>query len=133
MTRPNLRIEVRVIPGSEQRYETAGDYYEDADGVWQFRISRMGNRLYEMLILIHELTEWAMCEAVGIKEQDITDFDVQFEKDRAEGKHSPTEEPGDSPLAPYTHQHRCATKVERLACKFFGIRWDVYDRAVEKS
>ena len=134
MNRPNLRIEFRVIPASEQRYATCGDWWQDSDGVWQFRVSRMGNLFYEILVLIHELTEWAMCQVAGITVEEVDNFDIQFEKEREEGKHSPEAEPGDSPLAPYTHQHRCATRVEMLAAVMFGVDWDLYSKAaVEKS
>ena len=133
MKRKSLRIDFRVIPSSEQRYSTSGDYWQDADGVWQFRVSRMGNLFYEVLVLIHELTEWAMCQVLGIQEPDIKAFDEKFEAERERGEHSASAEPGDDPRAPYRYQHQCATKVERLAAKFFKVNWGAYNRSVEGS
>ena len=132
MKRKNLKINFEVIPSSQQRYPTCGDYWLDEKGVWQFRVSRMGNLFYEILVLIHELTEWAMCEVIGIKETDIMKFDEMFEKERAAGLWK-DEEPGDDDRAPYRYQHQCATEVERLAARFFKVKWDIYATAVEKS
>lgn len=133
MKRKNLQICFKVIPAKEQRYPTCGDYWQDADGVWQFRVSRMGNLFYEVLVLIHELTEWAMCQVIGIQEPDIKAFDEKFEYEREEGKHSQSDEPGDDERAPYYYQHQCATKVERLAADFFKVDWGAYNRSVEES
>ncbi len=133
MKRKNLEIHFKVIPSSEQRYETCGDYFQDENGVWQFRVSRMGNLFYEILVLIHELVEWAMCTSLGITEHEITKFDLKFEKERAAGKHGRSDEPGDDSHAPYYWQHQCATKVERLAAEMFKVKWSVYSSAVENT
>lgn len=130
--RKPLEIHFKVIPASEHRYPTCGDYWLDEDGVWQFRVSRMGNLFYEILVLIHELTEWAMCQVIGIREPEIKRFDEMFEAERAAGKWK-DEEPGDDPRAPYRYQHQCATKVERLAAELFKVDWSAYDRAVSDS
>ena len=128
--RKRLRINVEVIPLREMRYPSAGDYWLDKDGVWQFRIVEMHNLLYVVLILIHELFEWAGCRVAGIRMEDIDAFDMKFEQDRDKGLHSETEEPGDHKDAPYRAYHRAATRVEKLACRLYGICWEIYDRAV---
>ena len=128
----DLEIHFKVIPSSEHRYPTAGDYWLDAEGVWQFRVSRMGNLFYEILVFIHELTEWAMCQVEGIREPDIKAFDEMFEAERAAGKWK-DEEPGHDPRAPYGYQHKCAEKVERLAAEMFKVDWSTYDRVVNES
>jgi len=133
MKRKPLRINFQVIPSREQRYPTVGDYWQDKDGVWQFRVSRMGNLFYEILVFVHELVEWAMCESVGIREQEITDFDVLFEAERTAGWHKKNEEPGDDVRAPYRVMHKAATRVERLAAKMFGVGWGLYSKAVDNS
>ena len=133
MKRKNLRIEFQVIPSSEQRYPTCGDYWEDKNGVWQFRVSRMGNLFYEILVFVHELTEWAMCQVAGIREPDIKAFDEKFEKERKHGFQTAEAEPGDDKRAPYRHQHEAATLVERVAAVCFNVDWDFYSQAVEKS
>ncbi len=91
----------------------------------------MGNLFYEVLVLIHELVEWSMCQAIGIPEPDIKAFDEKFEAERAAGKWK-DEEPGDDPRAPYRYQHQCATKVERLAAELFKVDWGSYCSAVER-
>ena len=132
MKRKNIQINFKVIPGSEQRYETTGDYWEDEKGVWQFRVTRMGNLFYEVLVLIHELTEWAMCQSLGISEPEIKAFDEMFEAERKAGKWK-DEEPGHDPRAPYLYEHRCAEKVERLAAEMFKVDWSRYSSEVNES
>jgi hypothetical protein len=131
MNRPNLRIEFRVVDSSEMRDIQADDYWEDENGVWQFRVVRMGNLLYEIMVFAHALTEWAMCQVIGISEPEIKSFDDKFLAEQAEGKHGKDEEAGDDQLAPYRHEHQCATKVERLLARLFRIRWTTYCKAVE--
>jgi hypothetical protein len=86
----------------------------------------MGNPDYEALIFIHEFVESYLCWKAGIKENDITDFDVWFEKEKIEG------EPGDDPRAPYFIQHQIAGEFEKDFCRRLGIKWEDYDRAVEE-
>lgn len=121
-------IAVRVIPHAEQRYPTVGDYWQEADGTWQIRISRMSDPRYEMLVLIHELHElrWALDHGVTMEE--IDDFDIAFEKARAAGDE---DEPGDDPRCPVYEGHQQATAVERVAAALMGVDWNTYAEAVE--
>lgn len=128
-----MKINIETCPLSKMRYPTAGDYWKDKKGVWQFRILEMHNPLHEVLILIHELVEWSMCLVCGISFESIDSFDIQFEKDRSAGINSSDAEPGDHPLAPYHHQHQCATRVEKFVCRIFGIDWGVYSKVVNNG
>ena len=123
-------INIKVIPHCCQRYETPGDYWIDKEGVLQVRISRMGNRLYEFLVLFHELLEWFMCEQAGIPIKDIDAFDIKYEKERDKGLHSKFSEPGNHPKAPYGFAHRFATKMERIVADKLRVRWEFYSLAV---
>lgn len=122
-----MKYAIKTIPHSEQRYDTSGDYWIDAMGVHQFRISSMGNEDYEFLVMVHELIEQYLTQKRGITEQSITEFDVQYEKDRPEGD---TSEPGDSLESPYQNEHNLATGIERILCAAMGIKWEDYDSSV---
>lgn len=124
------RIICESIPHSEQRYDTCGDYVEEYDE-WYFTISKM-KADYEFLVLMHELTEWYLTQKRGIKEQDITKFDIKFEEDRAKGLHNEIEEPGFHKDAPYINEHKFATKIEKLLAKELGINWNEYDKTILK-
>ena len=126
MNRPNLRINFKVVDASEMRDCQADDYWYDSEGVWQFRVVRMGNLLMEILVLIHALVEWSMCEVIGISEPEIKAFDDKFLADQAAGKHPENDEAGDHPDAPYRAQHIAATRAEKVVCRLFGIKWSVY-------
>ena len=75
-----MKINIQTIPNNEQRYITTGDYWIDSDGTWQIRVSDLGDWKKELLVAIHELAEQAICLSKGIKEEDISAFDIEFEK-----------------------------------------------------
>ena len=122
-----MKINIQTIPNSEQRYITTGDYWIDSDGTWQIRVSDLGDWKKELLVAIHELAEQAICLSKGIKEEDISAFDIEFEKNRTEGNF---DEPGDDRNAPYADEHCIATSIERLMSVSLGLKWKDYDDAV---
>ena len=120
-------IRISSIPQEKQRYITAGDYFE-VEGVEEIRVTEMHDDRMEFLIGLHEMVEWYLTEQRGIKESDISKFDIQFEEDRAKGLHTEEEEPGDDKTAPYYREHQFASCIERLMCAELGISWQEYER-----
>src|SRR5271168_4141167 len=98
-----MRIVIETIPHASQRYPTCGDFWRDADGTLQIRISDLGNARAETLVAIHELVEQTLTEAAGITNQQIDEFDMG---------HPELDDPGASEHAPYHLQHTAATAVE---------------------
>ena len=125
-----MDIHIQTIPHKQQRYETVGDYFANSDGSTEVRISDMGNEDYAFLVALHELIEFWLTQKRGIKEEDITAFDIMFEEERKEGKHSAEDEPGDDPRAPYRDEHRIATIIEMLIARELEVDWFKYDEAV---
>lgn len=126
-----LKINAITIPHNKQRYSTLGDYFTDENGVEQFRVSDLGDYRMELAILVHEIVENYLCKYKGIKEQDIMNFDLMFEKERDEGKWT-DEEPGDDPRSIYNKEHQIATFIERALISYFGINWEDYELACNK-
>ena len=131
---------ISTISHNKQRYPTVGD--------WHFRklteyidhldiyVSRMNNTDYEFLVGIHELIEAYLCRKRGIKEEDVTKFDIYFEEHREEnqklfGDDFPIE-PGNDSMAPYFLEHQFATKIEKLVAAELEIDWDEYDKTVNE-
>lgn len=127
-----MEINFKVIPHKEQRYDTVGDYWLDSKGVMQFRVSAMGNPLYEQAVFLHEFVEWSLTQARGITEQSITNFDEMFETVR---KIAPNvigdQEPGHMVSAPYHAEHVFAEKLERQFTEEHGLDWKDYENNVE--
>lgn len=122
-----LKIEIKTIPDTEQRYDTVGDYQTKADGSQTITVSDMADSRYEFLIALHELIESYLC-----KERDITDamidaFDMEYERTREPG--NVDDEPGDDSTAPYHQEHLFATKMEKLMAQELGVDWEEYVRA----
>lgn len=124
-----MKINVETIPHTEQRYPTVGDYWDDPDAVVQVRVSAMKDWRYEALVVIHEMIEMFLTKHRQIAEQDISDFDIRFERSREEGL--VTGEPGDHVNAPYRREHFFATNLERLLAAELDVDWFEYDRDVE--
>ncbi|MBV9499817.1 MAG: hypothetical protein JO138_10630 [Acidobacteriaceae bacterium] len=122
-------MEIRTIPHSEQRYETCGDYWVDENGVQQVRISELNDWRYEVLIAVHEIVELSLARQRNIDEDEITNFDVNFEQ--AKGKGECFGEAGDHVHAPYRKEHFFATNIERLFAAELGVDWFEYERYVD--
>ncbi len=124
-------IHIKTIPHPEQRYPTTGDYWRGESGAEEIRVSDVGNPDYEFLVALHELVEWYLTEKRGIREEDVSAFDIQFEKEIKNGAHSPHAEPGFDPRAPYKKEHMFATKIEKEIAEELGIDWETYSERLE--
>lgn len=124
-----LRMHIETIPHESQRYPTVGDYWLDPEGVEQIRVSEMMDWRYEVLVAVHEIVEMALTRQRGIDEERITEFDIKFEQNKAQGIVSG--EAGDNVNAPYRREHFFATNVERLFAAELGVDWFEYDRYVD--
>jgi len=125
------KVEMQSIDHQEQRYETVGDYWEEG-GSLHFRVTDTGNWKYNYLVLLHEFVELALVKDRGIKIEDIDAFDIQYEKDRLEGKHTEDDEPGDDKNAPYVKEHFVATNIERTMAHELGVDWVDYEDTLVK-
>lgn len=129
-----LHIYIDTIPHSEQRYPTVGDYWEVREhGIYptrtEIKVSSMDDCRYEFLVAIHEMIECFLCAERGISEESITEFDMAFEEARQAGN---TDEPGNSPNAPYYEEHKFATIVEKALAAELKVDWDTYDKTVNE-
>jgi hypothetical protein len=129
-TNKHIDIRIRAIPHKSHRYCTVGDYFTDKRGVEQVRVSEMEDWRYEYLVAMHELIEDFLCQHRGIKEEDITAFDVLYELERERGLHKDDEEPGFDKRAPYRKEHEFATKMEMLLAHELKVNWKEYDSIV---
>jgi hypothetical protein len=118
-------IEIHSIPYKKMRYPTVGDYFDDDSGT-HIVVADMQNEDYEFLVILHELVEQYLCRKRGIKEEDISAFDIEFEKNRTNGY----DEPGDSPDAPYKREHVISSIVERLIAYELNVDWTTYNNKI---
>ncbi len=109
-----LLFSVEVIPHSEQRYETCGDWIFE-DGVLKIKVSDTGNDMDAFLVGVHEAVEGMLCKVHGVDEIDVTHFDmVEFQGDG---------EPGEDMKAPYHFEHAVAEVVERIVAAAAKVAW----------
>ena len=117
-------ILVQLVDHADQRYATSGDW------IWRngnliVSVSDTGSDMSNLLVAIHEMVEAYLCRRDGIREEDVTAFDMQFVGSKGEG------EPGVAIGSPYKPQHQAAESVERLAALVLGVDWNDHDNAVE--
>lgn len=127
-----MKIVIETVPHNKQPYDTAGEYWRDGAGTLHIQVSETGDDWFNSLIGLHEWVEVMLMERRGIKLIDSNNFDIPFEKERAEGKHGPNDEPGDDPRCPYQNEHLMASGVEQIVCSALGIKWKDYGEAVGK-
>jgi hypothetical protein len=126
-----MKIVIETIPHKDQRYRTCGDWYE-RDGVFHIRVSEEMGADSCFLVALHELVEWYLATVRGVKEKDVDAFDIQYEKERDEGKHSPTDEPGFDPKCPVYQEHVFADAIEKLMSQQIGIPWHEHEKNVNQ-
>lgn len=140
-----MKIIIETIPHSSQRYPTVGDWWFQEEPVYiettppgnremvgkqlelHIRVSDMGDWKKEALIAIHELAEVCMCKSSGISQEDVDDFDMDYEEHRQE---EDVTEPGDLPDAPYHRQHVVATAIERIVAGEMNVDWNQYNDTI---
>jgi len=110
---------IKTVPHKKQRYNTWGDYY-DKGNKKMILVSDFGNPDYEFLIALHEFIESYLTEKRGIKEEDITRFDVE---------HPELDDPGLSRQAPYHREHMLAMKIEKILAKELKVNWKKYNNS----
>lgn len=119
-------IKIETIPGICQRYPTCGDYRE-----WPSHtlvsITEQDDEDYEFLITIHELIEWYLTKKRGIREEDITDYDIAWEASHE----TKADEPGNEEDCPYKKEHRFAENIERQIAHELGVDWEHYNKALK--
>lgn len=138
-----MNITVEVIPHDKQRYKTCGDWFYEPNGEdLVIRVSKLSDWRYEALVAVHELVEVLMCKHIGITQEQVDQFDMEFEKQREAGLADPgvgaeektllkIAEPGDQYRAPYRTEHCVATGVERILAAGLGVVWSQYETEIE--
>lgn len=114
-----ITIRVLLVPQSEQRYDTLGDWVWTGTGL-EIRLSREfceRDPRYGALLLVHEFVEAMLCRSTGISTLQVDAFDMRFGGDG---------EPGDDPSAPYHYQHQAAEAAERALAAELGVNWRRY-------
>jgi hypothetical protein len=121
-----MNVHILVIPESEQRKEVNGaDWFFDAAGDLQVRVSPMSDWRYEMALALHEAFEALLCKNNGVSQKDVDKFDMAYDLAHPD---EPDLNAGDEPDAPYCVEHNYATVVDRLFIGACGLKWQPYDQ-----
>jgi hypothetical protein len=119
------------LPITKQRFTTLGDWYEEEPGKFVITTSEMSDWRHEFLVLIHELTEWAICQAMGVSAANCDKFDSAWEREIEAGTKPLWAEAGFDKKCPYYRGHVWGARMERLFCYLLGCKWKDYTSACD--
>lgn len=117
-------ITLKNIDPIAMRYVTTGDWEWLPNGHLQCSVAEYGNPDSAFLVNLHELVEAWLCNKAGIREDQVSGFDIA---------NCDLEEPGDSENAPYHKQHKVATEVEKIVCEAMSIDWQAHNDWVQRA
>lgn len=117
-----MKIAIKTVKQSDQRYCTCDDWKRNGDTM-EILVSEMGDDEMNFLIAIHAMIEAFLCERDGVKEEDVTKFDME---------NMDLDNPGDNPKAPYNKQHLIATLIECQLASYLGIPWKLYEERISE-
>lgn len=119
-------VSVETLPPAKMRYRTVGDWFfrPDDSSHLVIQVADSGNWVYNMLVAIHEFIEVFLCTVRGITQEQVDRFDTAHEGDP---------DPGSHPFAPYRDQHMMAMSSEMAVATSAGVKWRVYEAALEAA
>lgn len=120
------RVVIKFIKHETQRYPTCGDWELFGKSLI-ISVSRMEDVRHMLLVAIHELEEALICFHQGVTQEQVDEFDIQFEAKREEGNN---EEPGGDPQAPYYDAHQFASRHEKELAKKLEVDWETYEAEI---
>jgi hypothetical protein len=134
-----LKIDWKVIPHREQRYDTTGDWQLLGDDI-VIRTSDLGNPDYNFLEGLHEVVEAYLCKRMGITQKMVDDYDFAYETAHQRGDanypcgcpYNRLSDPGSDPHSPYLCAHLVAEAVEAIVARTLRADWKEYDELAEK-
>lgn len=116
------RINIQIIPHGLMRDQSQyGDYWIEADGSLQIRVSEYFDPRDARDIAIHELLEAWRCAERGVDFKAIDQFDLA---------HTDHPDPGLLPNSPYHAEHIQSMQVEYLIAQQDGRDFSVVYAAV---
>jgi len=128
-----MKVVIKTIPNESHDYPTVGDWYYDKHGTLQVKVSKMSDKRYEMILIVHELVEAFAASQNRVSEEAVTAFDIEYEKKLQAGEiPSYIDEPGFHPDCPYQKEHLLATACEMALASSLGVRWAEYEHELIK-
>lgn len=117
-------ITIKNVEPIAMRYVTTGDWEWLPGGDLKCTVADYGNEDGSFLVGLHELVEAWLCRKAGIREDEVSKFDID---------NPSLLEPGDSPDAPYNKQHQIAAAVEKIVCEAMSIDWEAHNDWVQRA
>jgi hypothetical protein len=118
-----MKIIIKTIPHSEQRLGQAGDWWFEANGDLQVRVSDVGDWRMEFLYARHEMDEAMLCKHAGITTEMVDEGDAELDR---KGATNDPESFSGYPGSVYQNQHNDALASEWQMSRLLGVDWDDY-------
>lgn len=112
----------------KMRYKSADDWFDPDvtkdDVTFATLTADHGKDDYNFLVLMHALVEQYLCYKHGIKDKEVTKFDMD---------NPDLDDPGNDPKAPYHNEHLIANDIEAMLSAALDVKWVDYEAAIEKT
>ena len=123
-------LSAATIPHNMQRYNTVGDWSYAKTGELLISVSDCSSfdpgmntaQSTENLIAVHEIIEGLICQARGVSEAEVTQWDLD---------HPGHPDPGSIPGCPYYREHMFAEMIEHMLAAELDVDWDVHETIIE--
>lgn len=132
------KITIELVDHLDQRYNTVGDWQFERDEkgkavALNVKVSDLEDPSYFVLIGLHETIEALLCDARGVKESAVDEFDLNWKPSHPYWSSPVTvSEPGEDYDAPYYAQHQVAVGIERILATHMWINWARYEAQVDQ-
>lgn len=120
------KISIEIIPITEQRFTTIGDWTQLSDGSFKVWLSEMNDWRHVALVFLHEFTELFICWKNNVSATEADAFDKIWEDELKRGLHKSEQEAGFDRRCPYRKGHVWGTRMERLFSFLLGVKWSKY-------
>lgn len=123
-----ISIILNTTEMNEMRYKSIDDWFDplEYEDFLQFKtyVADTGNMDYNFLVLMHALVEQYLCHKHKITDKEVTDFDMN---------HPELDDPGNSEDAPYHKEHMVANDIESMLSVALEVKWEDYEKAIERT
>lgn len=120
-----MKITLEVIPHSQQRYNTCGDWQFDEEGNLNIKVSDTQNTFMNFLLGRHEMDEAMLCLRYGVTTKQVDDYDFVHPEAGSDSF-------SDNLDAPYAEYHNDALAAEWVMARLLGVSWKSYNDTIEQ-
>lgn len=112
-------IQVSFVPQEDIPNSQWDDWRVDHEKILQIKVAEHLSEPLKWRMVLHAITEYALCVKQGITTEVVDNWDEAFMKNQVAGRYDAMEEAGEHNRCPYRRPHASALLVETV----FYLEW----------